>query len=53
MKKEKLKKYKARLVAEGFSQQHGIDSREVFAPIARWDTIRTMTAVETLKVFIN
>ncbi|GAU13723.1 hypothetical protein TSUD_348270 [Trifolium subterraneum] len=40
-----IEKYKARLVAKGYSQQHGIDFNEVFAPVARWDTIRTILAV--------
>ncbi|GAU39416.1 hypothetical protein TSUD_323640 [Trifolium subterraneum] len=40
-----VEKYKARLVAKGYSQQHGIDFNEVFAPVARWDTIRTILAV--------
>lgn len=41
----KVEKYKARLVAKGYSQQHGIDYNEVFAPVARWDTIRTILAL--------
>lgn len=38
-------KYKARLVAKGYAQQHGIDYTEVFAPVARWDTIRMILAL--------
>jgi len=47
--KGEIEKHKARLVSKGFYQQHGIDYREVFAPVARWDTIRTVIAVATLK----
>lgn len=42
-------KYKARLVAKGYAQQHGIDYNEVFAPVARWDTIRTVLALAAQK----
>ncbi|CAJ2658384.1 unnamed protein product [Trifolium pratense] len=38
----KIEKYKARLVAKGYSQKHGVDYGEVYAPVARWDTIRTI-----------
>jgi len=34
-----VEKYKARLVAKGYAQRRGIDYTEVFAPIARLDTI--------------
>ena len=37
-------KCKARLVAKRYAQQHGIDYTEVFAPVARWDTIRMVIA---------
>lgn len=47
--KGEIEKYKARLVAKGFSQREGVDYREVFAPVARWDTIRTVIAVAALK----
>lgn len=38
-------KYKACLVAMGYSQQHGIDYTEVFAPVARMDTVRMVIAL--------
>jgi transposase InsO family protein len=40
-----VEKYKARLVAKGYSQQHGVDYNEVFAPVARWDTIRAILSL--------
>jgi len=40
-----VKKCKARLVAKGYSQTTGMDYTEVFAPVVRWDTIRSILAV--------
>jgi len=33
------------LVAKGYKQEHGVDYREVFAPVARHDTIRMIIVV--------
>lgn len=40
-----VEKYKARLVEKGYAQKHGIDYTEVFAPVARLDTIRVILAI--------
>lgn len=42
-------KYKARLVVKGYSQQHGVDYTEVFAPVARMETIRLVVALAAQK----
>ena len=46
-------KHKARLVAQGFSQKFGLNYDEVFAPVVRASTFRTLLAIagkEKLKV---
>nr|GEZ09403.1 putative RNA-directed DNA polymerase [Tanacetum cinerariifolium] len=44
-----VEKYKAKLVARGYGQEYGVDYVEVYAPIARMDTIRMMIAIAAQK----
>ena len=38
-------KYKARLVAKGYAQKQGVDYDEVYAPVARIETMRILLAL--------
>ena len=42
-------KYKARLVARGFVQREGVDFEEVFAPVARMESVRLLLAMAAAK----
>lgn len=47
-----LNKHKARLVAKGYAQQYGVDYTEVFAPVARMDTVRMIIALAAQRGWI-
>ena len=40
-----INKYKSRLVAKGYIQRHSVDFEEVFAPVARIETVRFIIAL--------
>jgi uncharacterized protein (UPF0332 family) len=44
-----IDKHKARLSTKGYSQKHGIDYTEIFALVARLDTVRMIIALAVQK----
>ncbi|GKE52537.1 putative RNA-directed DNA polymerase [Tanacetum coccineum] len=44
-----VEKYKARVVAKGYTQKEGVDYKETFAPVAKMVTARTLIAVAVSK----
>ena len=45
MKRKADNSYKARLVAQGWNQLHGLDCGSTFAPVCRLQSVRTFVAI--------
>ncbi|CAL8994451.1 unnamed protein product [Prunus brigantina] len=43
-----ISRYKARLVAQGFSQEHGLDYDEIFSPVVRHTTVRLVLSLAAM-----
>lgn len=46
-----VQSHKARLVAQGFSQQHGLDYDETFSPVVKFESVRTIISMAAEKNF--
>ncbi len=44
-----IARFKSKLMAKGYSQQHGIDYDETFSPIVKFDSIITILAIVIAK----
>ena len=49
-----IERYKARLIAKGFTQNEGIDYKETFSPVSKKDSLRIiMTLVAHFDLELN
>ena len=46
-----IERYQARLVAQGYLQKQGQDYKEMFSPIVRFESIRTVVALAVRRAY--